>query len=474
MNNLKRAIDADLCSLRLTERERALLMQNAMEEKKVKKKLSVAFVLVTVLILLAAVAAAVVTIRETGRTIAQTEKENGDYLDWPVDKRVQVVRELMDEGYIQETAELKRLREGTLSETDAARTADAAIAAFTGEDAKYASFLSIMDAAWGPFATWTYEQQAWYSQLMTDIGNNTDGLTYYVTPSGALTDQEAVAIAKREVARVFHIEESVLNQFRVETSFQIPEDAEAGDKKAYWYVCLDTWNTGLNTDELPFSAIDMFVDPDTGALRDSLEEVAAVYQAMKERRENPLRQTISAFKKRAGEQKTFRTWSIESKASWSSEIAPQIRAYLAEHPQDEENLLGRNEIVSVAYTYGLPDDKSITREAAVSIARKALKDAYQLTEEELSLLIDNGSSFYINTFYDISDPSKPLWKFLFEMPSIYGADEALAARAKALYGKRDDYDRFFKVELNAYTGEVVRTFAQRSIPSTLEGEKDIL
>ena len=443
------------------------------EEKIVKKKLSVAFVLVITLVLAAAVALAVVTIRETGRTIAQTERENGDYLDWPIEKRVQVVCELMDEGYIPETTERRQLR-GTLAQDEAARIADAAIAEFTGEEAKYASFLSIMDAAWGPFGEWTHEQQAWYSRLMTEVGYETDGKTYYVEPTGPLTEQEAIDIAKREVMRVFGMEQSVMDQYRVESSFQIPEDAEPGDTKAYWYVMFDTWNTGLNADELPFSAVDMFVDPDTGKLREPLEELAAAIQAAKDRYNAPISQTIRDFGETSGEAKNFMHWSLENKAKWCAEIAPLIKAYEQEHPDDAESMFNWYERASVHHTYGLPDEQAIAQDKAIAISREALRSAYQLSDEELVLLIDNGDPYYICVYYDVTDPEKPLWKLFFEMPSVYCSDDALAARVKAVYGKRDDYDRFFKVELNAYTGEVLRTLNLRSLPDTLEEYIDIM
>lgn len=140
MNNLKRAIDADLSRLRVTQRERDELLQNAWEGQKVKKKLSAAFVLALVLVLMGAVALAVATIQGTGRLIAQVEKENGDYPDWPVEKRAQIVLELMDEGYIPQTEERERLRDGTLDAGETARVADEAIAQLTGADAAMPAF----------------------------------------------------------------------------------------------------------------------------------------------------------------------------------------------------------------------------------------------------------------------------------------------------------------------------------------------
>ncbi len=477
MNNLKRAIDADLSRLRVTQRERDRILQNAWEGQKVKKKISVAFVLATILVLAAAVALAVATIQGTGCLIAQTEKENGDYLDWPVETRIQIVLELMDEGYIPQTEERGQLRDGTLSDDDAARVADAAISELTAEDARYASFLGIMNAVWGPFEEWTHEQQAWYSTVMEDVGFETEGKSFYVLPTGPLDEADAIECAKREILRVFDtLDADTLNLFDTTVDFQIPEDAEQGDTKAYWYVCFDSWNTGIDSSDLPFATIDLFIDPDTGTPRDSLEEYAEVLEKEAARRNHPIRQRIRALKAECGEDKNLPTWSVENKARWSVEIAPLILAFEKENPEEARQMFGPDELAASRFVYGLPDEKALTREDALNQARDALRAAYPLADEEWSLLFDpaNEDSTYI--CYDITTPDAPLWKLVFVMPTQYNANDDLAGRAKEIYGQRDrdDYDLFYKVELNAYTGEVVRTLSLKYLDVTEEAYREIL
>ena len=140
-------------------------------------------------------------------------------------------------------------------------------------------------------------------------------------------------------------------------------------------------------------------------------------------------------------------------------------------------MIGWYELASICRVYGLPDEQAISQDEAIAISREALRTSYHLSDEELALLLDNGSPYYTCVYYDITDPANPLWKFFFEMPSIYGPDDVLVARIKAVYGKRDDYDQFFRVELNAYTGEVLRTFSLQnlqSLPNTLDTYKDMM
>lgn len=477
MNNLKRAIDADLSRLRVTQRERDELLQNAWEGKKVKKKLSAAFVLALVLVLMGAVALAVATIQGTGRLIAQTEKENGDYSDWPVEKRAQIVLELMDEGSIPQTEERERLREGTLSADEAARVADEAIAQLTGEDAAHASFLGIMNAVWGPFEGWTREQQAWYSEVMKDVGFETQGKSFYVLPTGPMDEAGALACAKREILRVFDtLDAATLNQFDTMVDFQIPEDAEPGDTKAYWYVCFDSWNTGIDTSELPFAMIDLFIDPDTGMPRDSLEEAKRRREEQAARRNHPIRRQIQALQAECGEDKSLPTWSLESKARWSAEIAPLILAFERENPEEMEQMFAPDERAASRFVYALPDENALSQTDALARAQDALRAAYPLTDEEWALLFDPANAEKTYICYDVTNPDAPLWKFVFTMPTEYNANDDLAARAKAIYGQRDrdSYDLIYRVELNAYTGQAVRTLSLNAIDVTEEAYRELL
>ncbi len=451
--------------------QRVLSAAHQEGEPIVKKKISASFILALVMILCTVTALAVVTIRETGRFFAQTEQAIGDYIDWPVEKKAAVVCELMDEGYIGENAVRKRLRDGTLSLEEAVRVADEAIAEFTGEDARHASFLSVMSIAWGPFEQWSQEQKAWYSQIMTDVGAQTDGKTYYAGVTGALSEQEAIAIAKKEIARGFGMDESLLEKYRVyDVSLQIPEFAEPGDTKAYWYIAMDTMNTELAGQAgLPFQAIDVFVDPDTGTLLEPIEEKIAAFKAAKDQQNHPLAFAIREFEASIGEPKAFHTWPLEHKARWSEEITPQIKAYLETDGDSAAIVRGDEMKLSIAYTYGLPDDKAISQEEALNIAQDALVSAYHLSDEEVSLLIDNGIPFDEPAlFYDVTDPTQPLWKFLFTMPSVYCADDAIAARVKVLYGTNMEHKQYYMVELDAYSGSVIRTLAASSLTDMLK------
>ncbi len=463
-NPFQQLVDRNLSGLQWNERRKQKVLHATEQERRpiYMKKKTMIVALALVLCMTTSVALAVATIRETGHLFAQTEQEFGDYADWPAEKKATVVRELMDEGYIKDTEERKLLREGRLTQEEVARISDEAISEFTGEEAKYASFLSIMSAAWGPFEEWSQEQKAWYSQVLADTGAQMDGKTYYVEAEVAISDQEAVAIAKKAIARGFAMDESLLDKYRVyEVSLQIPEFTAQGNTKAYWYVAMDTLNTELENQEgLPFHMIDVFVDPDTGELLESIEEKVAAIEAAQNEDNHPLTIAIREFEASINEPKAFHTWTLEHKARWSEEIAPLIKEYVEANGDSTPLVQGDEMKLSFAYTYGLPDEKAISQEKAMDIAQDALVASYGLSDEEVSLLMDNGLSFDEPAmFYDVTDSEHPLWKLIFTMPSIYCSDDAVAERVQALYGQEQNYNRYYMVEINAYTESVTRTLA---------------
>lgn len=473
-DKMKTAFDKAFAPMEFTKRHQ-LEVLNALNHKKPrlnKRRVSLALAMGLSLVVLAAIA--MTTLRDTGRFMAQIEQKQGEYIHWEPSKKAKLVRDLVSQGYIEDTEELKRLTSKDVDAKEAERIADAAIAAFIGEGAEGANFLSIMQAAWGEFTTWSAEEQAWYSELMQQVGNNQEGKTLYTKPQkGPVSRVDAINIAKQEVIRVFGIQKEVMDKLRVETSFHIPENAAPGDRQSYWYVAFDSWNTGLKKEDLPFAGIDMFVHPDTGELRTPLEEYKAMLDAEAARRNTPVAKAIRAFSEQYQEPKVFWTWELEAKAAFSREIAPMIRAFVQEHPDKADWPFNSYMKIASEFDYGLPGEGVISQEQALALARVALVQEYGLSEDQAKIIADHPVNvFFVNLFYDVTNPDKPLWKVFYSSPSIYVQDQGLVALIKKTYGEGDIPN--YKVELDAKTGEVVRVFTMQYSPSTEEEKRAIL
>lgn len=407
-----------------------------------KRKRSVGLAIAVVLILLVATALAVVTLRESARTIAQTEQDSGSFGFWPVEKKIEVVTMLADQGLMEETDALKQMREGALSEEEASRAADALIEAFTGWKAVDVGFMVIMQAAWGPFDTWSDADRAWYSALMEDVGAESDARTVYVLPDGEISREEAAAIATEAILEGVGMEESALEGYNVIVNFQVPEFAEAGDEQPWWYVMVEAKE---NSPDNPFSAMELFIHPQTGELLESVEELLERKAGMPKRPDNALYRAIDAYRVRAEAMGAygFDEWPLELRAEYSGEIAPQVQAILESGDWTELMNCGRADLEVIAQSacvYGLPDETAISQEAACEAAKAALTEAYGLPAGHFSKY----ESCYV--YYDVTDT--PLWRFVFNPKTL---------DVRQLGDGYDDpmLNRCFRAEIDAHTGEVV-------------------
>lgn len=226
---------------------------------------------------------AMASMRDTGHWILETEKTDGYYEEWPAEKRMQLINDLVTNGYIEKTDDVDKLQEETLPDEEKIQLANKIMAEFTGNKVYDLSFMFIMQAAWGSFLDWTKEEQAWYSQQMVEMGLQGHDHTHYVMPEGRIGEAQAIEIARAEVAKGFDIEASTLDGYTVTTTFQIPEFAEAGDDQPYW--CVEFWNPKDQPEDerlFPIS-LSVFVHPDTGELLIPMDEmVKSVWAYMKD------------------------------------------------------------------------------------------------------------------------------------------------------------------------------------------------
>ena len=412
------------------------------EERVVRKKISFALVIVLVLILAAGVAIALTSWQNTAREIAANEKENGYFESWPVEKKKALAAAVIEQGYMGKTPEAEKLLAGGLTNEETQKISEDILSAFTGQAVSEISFMEIMQAAWGPFEQWTHEEQAWYSQLMADMGIQGQDRTVYVVPEGPVDEQKAISIARREIAKGYGVGEEALDGYAVTTSFQVPEFVK--DKQAWWYVELRATDAMLLKDRL-FSSFWVFIHPDTGGLYESVESLLENRRAYEADAEYRLNDPMTVKMREFGQTYGARTQGItlEAKALWTQMFSQDVLTRHAKEP-DFFNIM---DVAFSSFTYALPDEKAIPEEKALELAQQALVSPLGRKEEEIPFF-----SRKPDVFYDITNPDKPLWKFFFHMPIPRNDDEAMA-----YYGE-DVRLPNYKVELNACTGELVNAF----------------
>ncbi len=424
------------------------------EETIVKRKLSAIAAIVIAAILLTGIAIAAITLENTGEQILEIEQTQGYYENWTSEPKIDLVRALTELGYVPVTPDVKKLIEGQVQEdAEIGRIADEALVAFTGKDVSEISFWEIMIAAWGPFDDWSAEEQAWSSQLMVDLGIHRDGLTRYVLPEGEIDKQTAVHMAREAIAKGFGMEESVLDTYEMNTSFQVPEFAVPGDTQAYWYIEF-LLPQGAVISDPPFQDFWVFINPETGEFYQTVEEIIAErndQQSLIDAMTNdPLLMEMRAYETEHDLPKNYENWSVEQFADFSKTFHERGLRKLAEHPE----YFSADMPVLLTCVYGLPDDKAISQAQAQAIAEDAIVSRIGRKQDEVYFFTHRTT-----VLYDITDPDRPLWKFCFHMPNSYDStDPDFAKEIVAYYGKNEERLPYIKVEINAYTGEIFRAF----------------
>ncbi len=453
-NNMKRAMDTDLSSLRTTGRERTILLQNALEGKKVKKKWTAGLVMAIVMILIAATALAATLVWEHyAAQVKQVEHEQGDYALWPIKEKETLVKALMEMGYIGESEETARLLDAGTAEADKHALADQLLLALTGQtDPQEINLDIITYAILGSSDTWTPEQRVWW-QGITNMyrAPDADANTFVVPTATDLSEKDAIAIAKAAVLKAYELPDTALDQAQaVADLYTTPQRPDY----RRWCVLFNVYREGSsNYVERIYSAtVDMagnvIADPDLN--EPHVEEAAARHKELKRLEALPKPPLLVAYYKylEAANYNSFKWWTLEMRAAFSLELREPIQAVVASGDLTPlvdplyGDVPGSELIASTVFAHGMPGDGDIAQAEALVLAKQALQDAYGLDANTLALYED------ICVYFDITNPDRPLWKFYFNPKSL---------PVEKLAGGYDNplWNLCYKAETDARTGAIV-------------------
>lgn len=444
-NRVKQALNKTLSSLYVSDHEAIMLLAHAKGGRKVKKKLSVAFVMMMILVTLTVTALAMITIREVGRQVAENEKKQGYFIDWTLEQKKKLISSLVELRYLDKSEDTDALTTDSLDDQSAHQIANKLITEFAGKDASEVNFLSIMQVPMGPVDKWTYEEKAWYSKLMLDVGIDREGITQFLEPSGRISEQEAIMIAKREVAAGYKVDESKLDSYQIAVSFEIPEAAELGNRQAYWHVKF-TAPSEMAKEERLFILFPVYVHPEDGSLLWPVQEMLN----MTNYHTRPSNDIYNAFGSLEAEAHgaNFRDWPLKLKAQFSQKVAPLVKEVLDSKDLSSITLFGTLDVELIAqssYVYGMPSGTSISQEKALELAMIALSKKYGIQ--------DNLASLYrrIPVYYDVTNAVMPKWRFVFNWGVI---DQDKLSKLES--STKATLSSFcFRVEVDALKGESV-------------------
>lgn len=391
----------------------------------VKKKLSLGLVFILILLLTGTVAlAATLLWQDYVPQMKQTEHEMGDYVEWPATRRIQLAKDIVAMGYLDESEDTMILSSETATEQDKAAAADRLMLKLTGlEDVKEIHSTLITYAIMGHEDTWTPEQRVWWNGIETMYGDDGATDTLIVPTKDVLSEEDAIAIARAAIQEAYGFDDAYMSSLHPVANLYTTD--ERPDYKR-WDIQFKKYREGSSTYvEKVYSAVvdengEVIADPDVAI--EHPKDSAARSKAWAEQEANrPAYEKIYSNYAEQVNFDPFWTWTYTQKAACYAEIAPMVA-----------NLESLNREIAYAtfYAYGVPAENEIQYENALVIGRKVLADEYGLTDKQIRAHSD------LLEAYDVSYPDKPMWKFVFINPDDW-------------YGTR------YRVLINGRTGEII-------------------
>ncbi len=425
------------------------------EEKAVKKKISLSLVLALVLIFVAVAAVAATLLWDDyALKVKQTEQEKGDYEKWPAKDKIDLVKALAEMGHIAESDETKLLFDPSIPDADAHRIADKLLMNLTQRKVFDISLIEMTQSIWGSYVTWTPERKAWWQSIENmEREPSPDAIIMVMPEEGDLSEEEAILIAKEATLKAFGLPESYLDGgYQVYTELYV---TPARPEYRRWYVQIHeiVKEESINGPSLFSATMDartgtLIADPDKGSVLPEEQKERYDNKPVFEQFSHPLYAVREKLRDEAVDEGglemfELRNRTLEQKAAYSKEVNPIIQAILDSgdlSPVTFDGYVDYSIVAPSTYTYGLPGDNDIPQEQALELAVKAIRETYGLDESIVALYK------WVCTYFDISDPEKPLWRFLIQPETWRDFEGGL---------DNPQYDLRYRVEIDARTGDIV-------------------
>ena len=442
-NIIRQEINAELSFLDSRPSLHYDIMSQIKGEKVVKRKVSLALVFVLILLLTGTVAlAATLLWQDYVPQMKQTEHEFGDYDEWPAARRIQLAKDIVAMGYLEASEDTEILSSETAAEQDKAAAADRLMLKLIGEDNVEEIHSNIITfAIMGPEDYWTPEQRVWWNEITNLYADTGAPDTLIVPTKEDLPEGRAIAIAYEAVQDVYGFTDEEMERLHPVANLYVTD--ERPDYKR-WDIQFKRYREGSSTYvEKVYSVIvdengEVIGDPDVGvphireARERALQAEAKRLEQLASRPESV--KLYDEYSEKYGNS-IFGAWPVEAKAAWSQKAKTIVQrdidlGWIVPYDSEEASIANNRVVYSVVYTYGVPAEDALTENRALQIAYEMLKREYGLDADDFRRIFP---------FYDITDPAKPLWRFVF-YPASKKAEPGIP---------------FARAELDAKTGEVL-------------------
>lgn len=416
-DHVRAAIDDCLSGVDQMPSLRLDIIRKARGEVKVKKKLSVGFVLVMILVLVTVAALAAVTWSALYEKAIEKEGQSGLIQDWSASDKVALVDWMAEAGAKLDDTKVTKLHDGSLSEEQQGALAMQLIQDYFPARDGILTSVDIIAKEKGPIENWSLEDKAWFSAMLLKNQPEEVGSVNLLPNGDDITQEQAIEIMYAYYEKQYGLTRNDFDVTKMTASFsENTWDDGSGPER------LQTWNLDLwlkNDSDHPLS---IAILPD-GTVKQASGPYIASWRD----------EWYSTFT-------ADNFWTIQGLYHFEQKWKSQVETLLAdgeEVPKDLQYL--------VSLRFGLPKDGDITREEAYSNAKGAI-------------LSSGFSQTYLGYYgtleaYLLNEDNDGYYKFSFTYWAYPLVDERRQI-AEKLHGKGEIPQKII-VCINASNGELI-------------------
>ena len=382
---------------------------------KVKKKLSVGFVVLVVLVLAVVTALAAITLNALYENAIQKEGESGLIQNWSAEDQITLVDWMVDAGIELDADKVAQLQDTSLSEEEKGALAMEIIADYYPARDGILTTIDIIAKDKGPLGTWSLEDKAWYSDMQIKYNNGVTNTKNTLPGESDLSEAAATRIAFDYYQTEYGLTEDYLQSARTENYFQecvIDDQGTIGHRwRLNFYFEGNDWP--LSIELSPDGSVVWASAPYERTWRDDW------YDTMME----------DDF------------WTIEGLYRFKQEWEPKVKQ-LQETGELKDS--GGDLLYLLSKPFALPRTTDLSRDEALEKANAAILAQNKMTQAILRF-------FTTREAYRTDDPNRPAYWFVY----IWSYDEQVRREASARHYETGDVPYMMIVQIDAATGDTI-------------------
>ena len=418
-NELRRVMDACLPGLENRPDFDRDVLRQVRGEVKVKKKLSVGFVLVIVLVLAAVTALAAMTLNAYYEKAVEKEGKSGLIQDWNTTDKVALVDWMVEAGVELDEGQVAQLHRDDLSEDEQGALAMEIINGYYPARDGVLTSVDIIAKEKGPVEYWSLEDKAWFSEMLAKYQPEEVSGVNLLPTEADITQEQAIEIMYAYYEKEYGLKRGDFDESKMSISFsENTWDDGSGPQR------LKTWGMNLWLKADSEHPMGIYILPD-GTIKQASEPYVQTWRD--EWYDTLMRSDF---------------WSIEGLYRFKQEWEPKVKQLQASGKQIDNKEL----VYLLGIDFELPQKNDITRDQAFANAQAALLKAKGWSDERLNL-------YGTREAYRVDASKRPEYYFVFTFWTSTISDQQ-REKAQELFD-RGDIPLKMIVRIDAKNGDVI-------------------